>query len=161
MIKGIPFFILGIHCSIENWSFNLRAIIVNNCSVGKYFTRSILKIHIRLLTWQNLEFLQDIIYPYIPWILSRDKFLDPWLPFPQVPRWVAPLVELLQWQWTRITNTWWHDTQWILTIKVFHVRGWFFEWLETLTYLMAKPLQCLSAHESPSYEANWPFQITT
>ena len=32
-------------------------------------------------------------------------------------------------------------------------QGIFFEWLETLTYLMTKTLQCLSAHESPSDEA--------
>ena len=42
-------------------------------------------------------------------------------------------------------------------IKVFHedtlCQGIFFEWLETLTYLMTKTLQCLSAHESPSDEA--------
>ena len=41
--------------------------------------------------------------------------------------------------------------------KVFHedtlCQGIFFEWLETLTYLMTKTLQCLSAHESPSDEA--------
>ena len=52
-----------------------------------------------------------------------------------------------------------------LSIKVFHedtlCQGIFFEWLETLTYLMTKTLQCLSAHESPSDEANLPFQITT
>ena len=40
---------------------------------------------------------------------------------------------------------------------VFHedilCQGIFFEWLETLTYLMTKTLQCLSAHESPSDEA--------
>ena len=45
----------------------------------------------------------------------------------------------------------------IVAIKVFHedtlCQGIFFEWLETLTYLMTKTLQCLSAHESPSDEA--------
>ena len=44
-----------------------------------------------------------------------------------------------------------------IRIKVFHedilCQGIFFEWLETLTYLMTKTLQCLSAHESPSDEA--------
>ena len=40
-------------------------------------------------------------------------------------------------------------------------QGTFFEWFETLTYLMTKTLQCLSAHESPSDEAILPFQITT
>ena len=44
-----------------------------------------------------------------------------------------------------------------LVSKVFHedtlCQGIFFEWLETLTYLMTKTLQCLSAHESPSDEA--------
>ena len=44
-----------------------------------------------------------------------------------------------------------------LDIKVVHedilCQGIFFEWLETLTYLMTKTLQCLSAHESPSDEA--------
>ena len=45
-----------------------------------------------------------------------------------------------------------------LLTKVFHedilCQGIFFEWLETLTYLMTKTHQCLSAHESPSDEAN-------
>ena len=45
----------------------------------------------------------------------------------------------------------------IVYIKVFYedtlCQGIFFEWLETLTYLMTKTLQCLSAHESPSDEA--------
>ena len=45
----------------------------------------------------------------------------------------------------------------VMDIKVFHedilCQGIFFEWLETLTYLMTKTLQCLSAHESPSDEA--------
>ena len=44
-----------------------------------------------------------------------------------------------------------------ISTKVFHedilCQGIFFEWLETLTYLMTKTLQCLSAHESPSDEA--------
>ena len=47
-----------------------------------------------------------------------------------------------------------------ILIKVFHedtlCQGIFFEWLETLTYLMTKTLQCLSAHKSPSDEANLP-----
>ena len=51
-----------------------------------------------------------------------------------------------------------HELKNAVYSKLFHedtlCQGIFFEWLETLTYLMTKTLQCLSAHESPSDEAN-------
>ena len=42
-----------------------------------------------------------------------------------------------------------------------YCKGTFSEWLEKLTYLMTKTLQCLSAHESHSNEAQGPIKITT
>ena len=42
-----------------------------------------------------------------------------------------------------------------------YCKGTFSEWLETLTYVMTKTHQCLSAHESHSNEAQGPIKITT